>query len=98
MEDKMHCFKRLRERVMALTFERQVVGLYVRVALLNHFSQLGRPVTVAVASLRLELGLGPSDPSIPSRNNAPWTQTQPIQFNNLARFMLGLIVRCDCVQ
>ena len=49
VETKMHCFKRLGERVMARTFERQVVELHVRVALLNRFSQLGRPVTVAMA-------------------------------------------------
>jgi hypothetical protein len=49
VETKMHCFKRLGERVMARTFERQVVELHVRVALLNRFSQLGRPVTVAIA-------------------------------------------------
>ncbi|WCM95548.1 IS5 family transposase [Acidovorax sp. GBBC 1281] len=48
---KMHCFKRLGERVMARTFERQVVELHVRVALLNRFSQLGRPETVAVAAV-----------------------------------------------
>lgn len=45
----MHCFKRLGERVMAKTFERQVTELQVRVALLNRFTQLGRPVTVPVA-------------------------------------------------
>lgn len=33
---------------MARTFERQVVELHVRVALLYSFSQPGRPVTVAV--------------------------------------------------
>ena len=49
VETKMHCFKRLGERVMARTFERQVVELHVRVVLLNRFSQLGRPVTVAMA-------------------------------------------------
>ena len=45
----MHCFKRLGERVMARTFERQVVELHIRAALLNRFTQLGRPVTVPVA-------------------------------------------------
>ena len=49
VETKMHCFKRLGERVMARTFERQVVELHVRVALLNRFSQLCRPATVAMA-------------------------------------------------
>jgi hypothetical protein len=47
----MHCFKRLGERVMARMFERQVVELHVRVALLNRFSQLGRPDSVAVAAV-----------------------------------------------
>ena len=32
VETKMHCFKRLGERVMARTFERQVVELHIRVA------------------------------------------------------------------
>lgn len=43
VETKMHCFKRRGERVMARSFARQVV------ALLNRFTQLGTPVTVAVA-------------------------------------------------
>ena len=51
VETKMHCFKRLGERVMARTFERQVTELHVRVALLNRFTQLGRPTTVAVPSM-----------------------------------------------
>lgn len=51
VETKMHCFKRLGERVTARTFERQVVELHVRVALLNRFSQIGRPQTVAVAAV-----------------------------------------------
>ena len=51
VETKMHCFKRLGERVMARTFERQVVELHVRVALLKRFTQLGRPTTVVVAAV-----------------------------------------------
>lgn len=47
-ETKMPCFKRLGERVMARTFARQVVELHVRVALINRFSQMGRPVKFAV--------------------------------------------------
>lgn len=35
---------------MAWTFDRQVVELHVRVALLNDFSQIGRPQTVPVAA------------------------------------------------
>ena len=48
VETKMHCFKRLGERVAARTFERQVVELHVRAALLNRFSQLGRLQTIAL--------------------------------------------------
>jgi hypothetical protein len=51
VETKKHCFKRLGERVMARTFERQVVELHVRVAALNRFTQLGRPTTVPVAAM-----------------------------------------------
>ena len=47
----VHGFKRLGERVMARTFERQVVELHVRVALLNRFTQIGRPTTVAVSAM-----------------------------------------------
>ena len=49
VETKMNCFKRLVERVIARTFECQLTELHIRVVLLNRFSQLGRPVTVAVA-------------------------------------------------
>ncbi len=48
---KMHDFKRLGDRVMARTFERQVAEMHVQVALLNHFTQLGRPTTVPVAAM-----------------------------------------------
>ena len=51
VETKMHCFKRLGERVMARTFERKVTELHVRVALLNRFTQLGCPTTVAVPAV-----------------------------------------------
>jgi hypothetical protein len=51
VETKMHCFKRLGQKVMARTFERQVVELQVRVGLLNRFSQLGRPVTSPVTAM-----------------------------------------------
>jgi hypothetical protein len=49
VETKMHCFKRLGERVMAKTFDRQVAELQVRAALLNRFTALGSPKTVAVS-------------------------------------------------
>ena len=47
----MHCFKRLGEPVMARTFEPQVVELYVQLALLNRFTQLGCPTTAPVAAM-----------------------------------------------
>jgi hypothetical protein len=47
----MYCFKRLGELVMARTFERQVTELHVRLALLNRFTQLGRPNTAPVAAV-----------------------------------------------
>jgi hypothetical protein len=39
------------ERVMARTFERQVVELHVRVALLNRFTQFERSTTVPVVAM-----------------------------------------------
>ena len=51
VETKMHCFKRLVERVMARTFKRPVVELHVRMALLNRFTQLGCPATVRVVAM-----------------------------------------------
>ena len=45
----MHCIKRLGERVMSRTFERQVNELHIRAAILNKFTELGSPQTVAVA-------------------------------------------------
>ena len=49
VETKMNCFKRLGEKVMARTFERQVVELNVRASILNRLTGLGAPQTVAVA-------------------------------------------------
>jgi len=48
VETKMRCFKLLGERVMARDFDRQVAELQIRAALLNRFTYLGIPVTVAV--------------------------------------------------
>ena len=47
--DQMNCIKRLGERVMSRTFERPVNELHIRAAILNRFTELGRPQTVAVA-------------------------------------------------
>ncbi len=49
VETKMNCFKRLGEKLMARTFERQVAELNVRASILNRFTELGTPQTVAVA-------------------------------------------------
>jgi hypothetical protein len=49
VETKMNCIKRLGERVMTRTFERQVNELHIRVAILNRFTELGCPQKVAVA-------------------------------------------------
>ena len=49
VEAKMNCIKRLGERVMSRTFERQVNELHIRAAILNRFTELGRPQTAAVA-------------------------------------------------
>jgi hypothetical protein len=48
VETKMRCFKLLGERVMARDFDRQVAELQVRAAILNRFTRLGTPVTVAM--------------------------------------------------
>lgn len=45
VETKMLCIKRLGERVMSRTFERQVNGLHIRAAILNKFTELGSPQT-----------------------------------------------------
>ena len=47
VESKMRCFKLLGGRVNARKFESQVAELQIRAALLNRFTQLGTPVTVA---------------------------------------------------
>ena len=49
VETKMHCFKLLGQRVVARTFDRQVTELKVRAAILNRFSEIGKPVTVRLA-------------------------------------------------
>ena len=48
VETKMRCFKLLGERVNARIFNSQVAELQIRAALLNRFTQLGSPITVAI--------------------------------------------------
>ena len=47
-ETKMRCFKLFGERTMARDFDRQVAEMQIRAALLNRFTYLGNPVTIAV--------------------------------------------------
>ena len=47
-ETKMHCVKLLGQRLSARDFDRQVAEFQVRVAVLNGFTALGRPITEAV--------------------------------------------------
>lgn len=45
----MHCMKLLGQRLMTRDFDRQVVEVQVRVAILNGYTALGIPVTKTVA-------------------------------------------------
>jgi hypothetical protein len=47
-ETKMHCVKRLGQRLSARDFDRQVAEIQIRAAILNGFTALGIPKTVAV--------------------------------------------------
>jgi hypothetical protein len=44
----MHCVKLLGQRLMARDFERQVAEVQVRFVILNVYTALGIPVTIAV--------------------------------------------------
>jgi len=45
---KMHCMKLLRQSLMARHFERQVAEIQIGIAVLNHYTTLGIPVTEPV--------------------------------------------------
>jgi hypothetical protein len=49
VEARMHCFKRLGERIMARDFDRQVAELQVCAAGQNRFTRLGTPVTIPMS-------------------------------------------------
>lgn len=49
VETKMHCVKLLGQRLSARDFDRQVAEIQIRAAILNGFTALGIPETVAVA-------------------------------------------------
>ncbi len=47
VETKMNCVKQLGQRLMSRDFDRQVAEVQIRVAVLNRFTALGIPMTVA---------------------------------------------------
>lgn len=47
VETKMNCVKGLGQRLMARDFDRQVAKVQIRAAVLNRFTALGIPVTIA---------------------------------------------------
>ncbi len=48
VETKMHCIKLLDDRLSARRFHNQVNEIHARVAVLNKFTELGRPHTQVV--------------------------------------------------
>ncbi|ELW78040.1 hypothetical protein ACINWCA92_3587 [Acinetobacter baumannii WC-A-92] len=48
METKMHCIKLLGDKLTARYFQSQVNEVHARVAVLNRFTELGRPHTQVV--------------------------------------------------
>ncbi|WP_032058189.1 transposase, partial [Acinetobacter nosocomialis] len=49
VETKMHCIKLLGDRLTARHFQSQVNEIHARVAVLNRFTELGRPRTQVVS-------------------------------------------------
>ena len=60
----MNCIKMLGQSLMARDFERQVAELQVRIAVLNGYTALGIPVTVAVGWARPGKAEPHSDPDL----------------------------------
>ncbi|MEB5929075.1 IS5/IS1182 family transposase, partial [Acinetobacter schindleri] len=48
VETKMHCIKLLGDKLSARNFDSQVNEMHARVAILNKFTELGRPHTQVV--------------------------------------------------
>ena len=48
VETKMHCIKLLGDKLMARSFPSQVNEIHARVAVLNKFTEIGRPHTQVV--------------------------------------------------
>jgi hypothetical protein len=49
VETKMHCIKLLGDKLSARNFQSQVNEIHARVAVLNKFTELGRPHTQVVS-------------------------------------------------
>jgi len=49
VETKMHCIKLLGDKLTARSFSSQVNEIHARVAVLNRFTELGRPYTQVVS-------------------------------------------------
>ena len=48
VETKMNCVKLLGQKLMSRDFDRQVAEVQIRAAVMNRFTALGIPVTVAL--------------------------------------------------
>ena len=48
VETKLNCMKLLGQKLVARDFDRQIAELLVRIAILNHFTALGIPITQPV--------------------------------------------------
>ena len=48
VESKMHCVKLMGQRLMAQDFDRQDAEIQIRIAVLNRYAALVRPVTEPV--------------------------------------------------
>lgn len=64
VETRMRCFKLPGERVMARDVDRRVAELQARAVILNRFTRVGAPTTVAVTMPSLRLGVGELRPRL----------------------------------
>jgi|GEM_PF-4306439 len=77
---KMRCFKLLGERVIARDFDRQDAELQMRAAILNRFTLLGTPTTVAMHNSAREKGYHARSLFVQqSRHERPRAQGRDIQ-------------------
>jgi hypothetical protein len=53
VETKMHCIKLLGDKLSARSFDSQVNEIHARVAVLNRFTELGRPLPYPSYALNL---------------------------------------------